>query len=168
MARPAEYALAHLPQYHALEFGKSGYFLLREPALGLCSLTYFVNEASEHWRPRAAIKPQQGVQQGVQPPPRPNVAYKVVRPREGGVALGLLCLEVLPLLPPYPPLTPALPCHTPVHHATAFTVRHPLSYTPLALPRGTPRPFRLGRRAANPNPSHWLLTLTLPPARALP
>ena len=85
MARPAEYALAHLPQYHALEFGKSGYFLLREPALGLCSLTYFVNEASEHWSPRAATEHLL----------RPNVAYKVVRPRDGGVALGLLCLEVL-------------------------------------------------------------------------
>ena len=85
VARPAEYALAHLPQYHALEFGKSGYFLLREPALGLCSLTYFVNEASEHWSPRAATEHLL----------RPNVAYKVVRPRDGGVALGLLCLEVL-------------------------------------------------------------------------
>ena len=43
------YALAHLPQYHALEFGRSAYFLLREPALGQCSLTYFVNEARGHW-----------------------------------------------------------------------------------------------------------------------
>ena len=49
VARPAEYALAHLPQYHALEFGRSAYFLLREPALGQCSLTYFVNEARGHW-----------------------------------------------------------------------------------------------------------------------
>ena len=139
MARPAEYALAHLPQYHALEFGRSGYFLLREPALGLCSLTYFVNEASEHWSPRAATD---------QPLP-PNVAYKVVRPREGGVALGLLCLEVrLPL-----------PCYALPHYAAALTVVHrlshiPLATSPLALPRGAPRPLPPQATKANPDPSH--------------
>ena len=128
MARPAEYALAHLPQYHALEFGRSAYFLLREPALGQCSLTYFVNEArghrgEEHWEGDAAAAPQQGARQGARPPPRPNVAYKVVRPRDGGIALGLLCLEAphpraMPTHPSPCPLTPRhatypSPCHTP-------------------------------------------------------
>jgi len=77
--RPAEYALAHLPQFHALEFGREAYFLLREPALGLGSLTYFVNEARH----------------GGAPGPPANVAYKVVRPRGGGIALGLHCLETI-------------------------------------------------------------------------
>ena len=36
--RPPDYALAHLPQFHALEFGRDSYFCLREPALGLASL----------------------------------------------------------------------------------------------------------------------------------
>lgn len=72
VARPPDYALAHLPPLHALEFGREGYFLLREPALGLSSLTYYVNEA-----------------RGT----RANVAYKVVRPRGGGAALGLHVLE---------------------------------------------------------------------------
>ena len=112
VARPAEYALAHLPQYHALEFGRSAYFLLREPALGQCSLTYFVNEArghwgEEHWEGDAAAAPQQGARQGARPPPRPNVAYKVVRPRDGGIALGLLCLEAPhPRAMPHAPILP--------------------------------------------------------------
>ena len=117
VARPAEYALAHLPQYHALELGRSAYFLLREPALGQCSLTYFVNEARghwgmEHWEGDVAAAPQQGARQGARPNVvrPPNVAYKVVRPRDGGIALGLLCLEV-----PHPLAMPThtSPCHTP-------------------------------------------------------
>ena len=77
VSRPPDYALAHLPQFHALEFGSASYFLLREPALGLASLTYFVNEARH----------------GGAPGPAANFAYKVVRPRAGGVGLGLLVLE---------------------------------------------------------------------------
>ena len=76
ITRPPDYALAHLPQFHALEFGHESYFLLREPMLGHCSLTYFVNEARHG---------------GADGPP-PNVAYKVVRPKDGGVALALLVL----------------------------------------------------------------------------
>ena len=60
-------------RYHALEFGREAYFLLREPALRACSLTYYVNEARHGGAPGAPA----------------NVAYKVVRPRDGGVALGL-------------------------------------------------------------------------------
>jgi hypothetical protein len=77
IARPPDYALAHLPQYHALEFGLTGYFQLREPALGHCSLTYYVNEARH----------------GGRPGPAANVAYKVLRPRGGGLALGLHILS---------------------------------------------------------------------------
>ena len=77
VSRPASYALAHLPQYHALEFGKSAYFQLREPTLGHVSLTYFVNEANHCGATGAAA----------------NVAYKVLRPRDGGVALGLHVLK---------------------------------------------------------------------------
>ena len=73
VARPPDYALAHLPQFHALGFGRDSYFLLREPALGLCSLTYYVNEARHEGRHG---KPA-------------NTAYRVVRPRDGGVALAL-------------------------------------------------------------------------------
>ena len=76
VARPPDYALAHLPQYHALEFGREAYFLLREPALRQSSLTYYVNEAHHA---------------GCEGPP-PNVAYKVVRPRNGGIALALYTL----------------------------------------------------------------------------
>lgn len=76
--RPPDYALAHLPQFHALEFGRDSYFCLREPALGLASLTYFVNEARHG-----------GSSEG----PTSNVAYKVVRPRDGGIALGLHVLS---------------------------------------------------------------------------
>ena len=76
ITRPPDYALAHLPQFHALEFGHESYFLLREPMLGHCSLTYYVNEARHG---------------GADGPP-PNVAYKVVRPKDGGVALALLVL----------------------------------------------------------------------------
>ena len=132
VARPAEYALAHLPQYHALEFGRSAYFLLREPALGQCSLTYFVNEARGHWAEErwegdAAAAPQpgarQGAQPGLRPPARPNVAYKVVRPRDGGIALGLLCLEA-----PHPRAMPTHP--SPCPHAPilphALTLPQPL------------------------------------------
>ena len=74
IARPPDYALAHLPQFHALGFGLDSYFLLREPALGLCSLTYYVNEARHN-----------GARDGAPA----NVAYRVVRPRDGGVALAL-------------------------------------------------------------------------------
>lgn len=80
VARPADYALAHLPQFHALELGKTAYFQLREPALGHCSLTYYVNEARH-----AASGDPTG--------PAANVAYKVVRPRRGGVALALQVLS---------------------------------------------------------------------------
>uniref|UniRef100_A0A7S0L6E3 SET domain-containing protein n=1 Tax=Coccolithus braarudii TaxID=221442 RepID=A0A7S0L6E3_9EUKA len=73
IARPSDYALAHLPQFHALEFGRDAYFQLREPVIGHCSLSYFVNEA------------RHGGSLGI----AANVAYKAVRPRGGGVALGL-------------------------------------------------------------------------------
>ncbi len=53
-----------------------GYFRLREPAYAHCSLTYYVNEAQHMGRPG----------------PEPNVRYKVVRPRGGGIALGLEAL----------------------------------------------------------------------------
>ena len=72
--RPSEYAQAHLPQYNALELGTAGYFRLREPAYAHCSLTFFVNEA-QHL--------------GCVDSPAANVKYKVVRPRGGGIALGL-------------------------------------------------------------------------------
>jgi hypothetical protein len=78
VSRPPDYALAHLPQFHALEFGREGYFLLREPMLGVASLTYFVNEARHG---------------GATSGPVANVAYKVMRPRGGGVSLGLLALD---------------------------------------------------------------------------
>ena len=76
VARPSEYARAHLPQYHALELGSMGYFRLREPAYAHCSLTYYVNEAG-HLDSAG---------------PEPNVRYKVVRPRGGGISLGLEAL----------------------------------------------------------------------------
>ena len=139
VARPAEYALAHLPQYHALEFGRSAYFLLREPALGQCSLTYFVNEArghrgEEHWEGDAAAAPQPGARQGARPPPRPNVAYKVVRPRDGGIALGLLCLEA-----PHPRAMPTHPSprHIPLTLPHDPTLPHALTL-PQPLLRDTP------------------------------
>ena len=74
VARPSEYARAHLPQYCALEHGANGYFRLREPAFGHASLTYFVNEARHL-----------GAEDGTMP----NVKYRIVRPRDGGIALGL-------------------------------------------------------------------------------
>ena len=77
VSRPSEYALAHLPQYNALELGAAGYFRLREPAFAHCSLTYFVNEAQHEGRPG----------------PDANVKYKVIRPRAGGIALGLEVLR---------------------------------------------------------------------------
>ena len=77
VARPSEYAVAHLPQYHALELGTEGYFRLREPAYAHCSLIYYVNE-TRHL--------------GAEGPPA-NVKYKVVRPMGGGIALGLEVLE---------------------------------------------------------------------------
>ena len=106
VSRPSEYAQAHLPQYHAyvpqrfdstqlpacvtysgsqcdlrllprsLELGAMGYFRLREPAFSHASLTYFVNEA-QHLGSEG---------------PEPNVRYKVVRPRGGGIMLGLEAL----------------------------------------------------------------------------
>ena len=79
IARPAAYALAHLPRFHALEFGRSSYFQLREPVLGHCSLTYYVNEAQHCGAEGAAA----------------NASYKVVRPRGGGVALGLQILSTV-------------------------------------------------------------------------
>ena len=79
VARPSDYAVAHLPQYYALELGAAGYFRLREPAFGHCSLTYFVNEARHLG--------QEG--------PAPNTKYKVVRPRHGGIALGLEMLTAI-------------------------------------------------------------------------
>ena len=79
VARPSDYAVAHLPQYYALEHGAAGYFRLREPAFGHCSLTYFVNEARHLG--------QEG--------PAPNTKYKVVRPRDGGIALGLEVLTAI-------------------------------------------------------------------------
>lgn len=83
--RPSEYAQAHLPQFHALEFGTAGYFRLREPAYGHCSLTYFVNEAGHEGMdnlPTGRTRDECV----------PNVRYRVVRPRGGGIALGLECL----------------------------------------------------------------------------
>ena len=79
VARPADYALAHLPQFHALELGNAAYFQLAEPALAHLSLTYLVNEA------RHACG-------GDRDGPPPNVAYKAVRPRSGGIALALQVL----------------------------------------------------------------------------
>jgi len=76
VARPSGYAQAHLPQYHALELGSMGYFRLRDPAYAHCSLTYYVNEAGHLDSPG----------------PEPNVRYKVVRPRGGGISLGLEAL----------------------------------------------------------------------------
>ena len=147
VARPAEYALAHLPQYHALEFGRSAYFLLREPALGQCSLTYFVNEARGHWGEErwegdAAAAPQpgarQGAQPGLRPPARPNVAYKVVRPRDGGIALGLLCLEA-----PHPR---AMPTHPSPRHIP-LTLPHALT-----MPHALAMPYRAAAFAARHSP----------------
>ena len=124
VARPAEYALAHLPQYHALEFGRSAYFLLREPALGQCSLTYFVNEARGHWAEErwegdAAAAPQPGA-------------------RQGGIALGLLCLEA-----PHPRAMPTHP--SPCPHPSP---RH----IPLTLPHALAMPHRAAAFAARHSP----------------
>ena len=69
--------MAHLPQYYALEFGGQGYFRLKEPIYGHCSLTYYINEAGHL---SADDTPA-------------NVRYKVMRPRGGGIALGLEVLR---------------------------------------------------------------------------
>ena len=82
VSRPSDYALAHLPQYHAIELGSAGYFQLREPALGHASLTYYVNEADHAARAGGEVTAGTPA----------NVAYKVVRARSGGIALGLLVL----------------------------------------------------------------------------
>lgn len=102
VARPSDYALAHLPQYHALELGSAGYFLLREPALGHTSLTYYVNEAGhadheggEGVASVAANVAVTAVTANVTAnvtAVTANVAYKVVRARSGGTALALLVL----------------------------------------------------------------------------
>lgn len=86
VARPSEYAAAHLPQYYALELGSAGYFRLREPAFGHCSLTYFVNEARHHLGRQAGGAAAADEEE-------PNVKYKVVRPRDGGIALALEVLR---------------------------------------------------------------------------
>ena len=93
VARPSDYALAHLPQYHALELGSAGYFLLREPALGHTSLTYYVNEAghADHEGGEVANVSANGETAAANV--AANVAYKVVRARSGGTALALLVLE---------------------------------------------------------------------------
>ena len=56
--RPAAYGKAHLGPYDYVAPGSStsassGYFQLREPALGHCSLTYYINEARNGQVPNA-------------------------------------------------------------------------------------------------------------------
>ena len=54
VARPASYAAAHLPPFHAIEVegkGRVGYWRLREASFGHCSLTYYVNDASMSGKP---------------------------------------------------------------------------------------------------------------------
>ena len=77
---------------HALEFGHEAHFLLREPALGHTSLTYYVNEAghADHEGGEVANVSANGETAAANV--AANVAYKVVRARSGGTALALLVL----------------------------------------------------------------------------
>jgi hypothetical protein len=48
VGRPAAYAAAHLPPFHAVEVdgkGRTGYWRLREDAFGHCSLTFYINDS---------------------------------------------------------------------------------------------------------------------------
>ena len=58
MQRPAAYGKAHLGEYDYVALGSSisassGYFQLRELALGHCALSYYVNEARDGQMPNA-------------------------------------------------------------------------------------------------------------------